>query len=207
MKKILLTALAILTMSMVSFAGNGGPHTKEYREMKAMLDNYLEAIKKAQSCDDLDISQLDFIMAVLSFVDNEYEEDETMTEAEDKEIKEYMDQIDDRLAQLKAKWNCPTDGDEEEPELNLIPTSTKEWDELLDSYDAVTRKLSGMKTWDFSDETRMNMLLEVLNEAAPIVSRIDNADTEHLTDKQSKRLDDISEQFLQAARAIGLTDE
>ena len=86
----------------------------------------------------------------------------------------------------------------------MIPTSTKEWDELLNSYDAVTKKVEGFKFIDFENETDLNKLLEVLTEVEPIVTRIDNADTSTLTDKQSERLDAINDRFMHAAKAIGL---
>lgn len=205
MKKILFTALAILTMSMMSLAGNGGPHTKQYLDIKALIDDYNESLNKAQSCEDLNTYQLTFFMALLSSVDQEYKEDEVMTEAEDKEIVEYMDQIDIKVAQLKEKWDCPEE--EEQPEQELTPTSTQEWDEILDSYDAVTKKMEGLKGLDFEVEENMNKLLEVLMEANPVIQRIDQADTSNLTEKQDKRMQGIGQRFLDAAKAIGLVEE
>ena len=105
---------------------------------------------------------------------------------------------------MKQQFDCPI---EEEEEVELIPTTTQEWDELINSYENVTKKLESFKSVDYDNDDDLNKLMEVLTEAEPIVTRIDNAETENMTEKQSKRLDAINDRFLNAAKRLGFADE
>ena len=89
----------------------------------------------------------------------------------------------------------------------MIPTSTQEWDELINSYEAVTKKFEAVKSVDYENDDDLNKLMELLTEAEPIVTRIDNADTENITKKQSERLDAINDRFVKAAKRLGFADE
>lgn len=228
MKKIMFTAIAIVAMAMASFAANtnatlftndggnataiektGGP-SKEYLDIKKIMDEYEENVNKATTCEELDDAQIMFFLKLLGLVDDEYSESDSMTEKEEQQINAQMERIDKKVSSLQEQWQCPTEeegGDEEEPAENLIPTSTEEWDKLLDSYDALANKMNGMKSLDFSDEGNMSKLMEFLVEAEPIITRIDQADTEHMTEKQSARLEAISQRFLDAAKAMGLISD
>lgn len=204
MKKIMLTAVALIAMVTFTFG-----QSKEYLDAKKIIDAYEQNVNKATSCEELENASLDFFIQLLGLIDVEYTESEEMTEKEEKLINEQTDRISAKLESLQKQWNCQTEEDEEdaEEEKELIPTSTKEWDEILDSYDAVTKKVEKLKNIDLEDEADLSKLLEVLTEAEPIVTRIDSADTSNMTEKQSKRLDAINDRFYNAAKAIGLIDE
>ena len=204
MKKIMLTAVALIATVMFTFG-----QSKEYLDAKKIIDAYEQDVNKATSCEELENASLNFFIQLLGLIDVEYTANEEMTEKEEKLINNQTDRIGAKLESLQKQWNCQTEEDDNNVEevKVLTPTSTKEWDELLNSYDAVTKKLEKLKTIDLGNETDLNKLLEVLTEAEPIVTRIDNADTSNLTDNQSKRLDAIHDRFYDAAKAIGLIDE
>ena len=106
------------------------------------------------------------------------------------------------MVALQQQWGCNTEEEEE-----LIPTTKKEWDEILNQYDAVTIRLTGLKGLDLEDEDNLDLLLEVMDEANSVISRIDNADTANMTEKQNKRLEEIGNRFVEAAKAIGLIED
>ena len=200
----MLTAIVLVATVMFSFG-----QSKAYLDAKKIIDAYEQNINKASSCEELENASLDFFIQLLGLIDVEYSASEEMTEKEEELINDQTDRISNKIESLQKQWGCQTEENEEEAEetKELIPTSAKEWDELINSFDAVTKKLEGFKVIDFDNETELNKLLEVLTEAEPIVTRIDNADTSNLTDKQSKRLEAINDRFLNAAKTIGLIDE
>lgn len=201
MKKIMLTAIALIATVMFTFG-----QSKEYLDTKKIFDEYEQNVNKASSCEELEDATLDIFIQLLDLIDVEYTANEKMTEKEDQLLNDQAERINNKIESLQKQWGCQTEEDNEEVDevKELIPTSTKEWDELLNSYDAVTKKVEGFKFIDFENETDLNKLLEVLTEVEPIVTRIDNADTSTLTDKQSERLDAINDRFMHAAKAIGL---
>lgn len=202
MKKILFTAFAIVAFALTSFAG---PHSKEYQDVKKVLDEYEQNVNQATTCEDLESASISFYLNLLSLVDVEYDEDESVTEEEEQELNKYMESITNRLTSLQEQWGCDTGEEEEEEE--LIPTTKKEWDELLDQYDAVTKSLSNLKDLDFEDEDNIDLLLDVMGEANTVINRIDQADPANMTEKQNKRLEEIGNRFLEAAKAIGLIED
>lgn len=204
MKKIMLTAVALIAMVTFTFG-----QSKEYLDAKKIIDAYEQNVNKATSCEELENASLDFFIQLLGLMDMEYTASEEITEKENNMIVDQTNRIEAKYESLQKQWNCQTEEDDNNVEevKELTPTSTKEWDELLNSYDAVTKKLEKLKTFDLENETDLNKLLEVLTEAEPIVARIENADTSNLTDNQFKRLDAINDRFYDAAKAIGLIDE
>ena len=200
MKKILLTALVLIATSLVSYA----KYSKAYNDAKKITDAYEQSVNNAKSCEELDNASINFFIQLMGLVEVEYDESEDMTEKENELFEEQIDRITNKVESMKQQFDCPI---EEEEEVELIPTTTQEWDELINSYENVTKKLESFKSVDYDNDDDLNKLMEVLTEAEPIVTRIDNAETENMTEKQSKRLDAINDRFLNAAKRLGFADE
>lgn len=201
MKKILLTALVLIATSLVSYA----QYSKAYNDAKKITDAYEQSVNNAKSCEELDDASINFFIQLMGLVEVEYDESEDMTEKENELFEEQIDRITNNVESMKQQFDCPIE--EEEEEVELIPTTTQEWDELINSYDIVTKKLESFKSVDYDNDDELNKLLEVLTEAEPIVTRIDNADTENITKKQSERLDAINDRFVKAAKRLGFAEE
>ena len=200
MKKILLTALVLIATSLVSYA----QYSKAYNDAKKITDAYEQSVNNAKSCEELDDASINFFIQLLGLVEVEYDESEEMTEKENELLEEQIDRITNKVESMKQQFDCPI---EEEEEVELIPTTTQEWDELINSYENVTKKLESFKSVDYDNDDDLNKLMEVLTEAEPIVTRIDNADTENITKKQSERLDAINDRFVKAAYRLGFAEE
>lgn len=201
MKKIMLTVLVLIATSLVSYA----QYSKAYNDLKKIADTYEQNVNNAKSCEELDNASISFFIQVMGLVEVEYDESEDMTEKEDELFEEQIDRITNKVDSMKQQFDCPIE--EEEEEVELIPTSTQEWDELINSYEAVTKKFEAVKSVDYENDDDLNKLMELLTEAEPIVTRIDNADTENITKKQSERLDAINDRFVKAAKRLGFADE
>ena len=201
MKKILLTALVLIATSLVSYA----QYSKAYNDAKKITDAYEQSVNNAKSCEELDNASINFFIQLMGLVEVEYDESEDMTEKENELFEEQIDRITNNVESMKQQFDCPIE--EEEEEVELIPTTTQEWDELINSYDIVTKKLESFKSVDYDNDDDLNKLMEVLTEAEPIVTRIDNADTENITKKQSERLDAINDRFVKAAKRLGFAEE
>ena len=224
MKKLTLITIAILGIALASFGSNSStaltntdnnssviekvkPHTKQYQDMKKIFDEYEEAVNKATSCDDLDNASIAFFVKILSLIEVEYKESELLTEQEEQELNEMTDRIERKIESLKMKWNCPVEEEEEETEEELIPTSSQEWEGIINEFEVFVNKLEKMKNLDFEDESNLDQLLELLSESGPLLQRIEKSDPETLTDKQSNRFEKLSVRFENTAKAIGLLDD
>lgn len=224
MKKLTLVTIAILGIALASFGSNNStahtstdnnssviekvkPHTKQYQDMKKIFDEYEEAVNKATSCDDLDNASIAFFVKILSLIEVEYKESELLTEQEEQELNEMTDRIERKIESLKMKWNCPVEEEEEETEEELIPTSSQEWEGIINEFEVFVNKLEKMKNLDFEDESNLDQLLELLSESGPLLQRIEKSDPETLTDKQSNRFEKLSVRFENTAKAIGLLDD
>ena len=198
MKKILLTALVLIATALVSYG-----QSKAYKDAKKIIDTYEQSVNDAKSCDELDNATINLFVQLMGLIDVEYSESEEMTEKEDHLIEEQIDRIDKKINSKKQQFDCPTEEDEEGSQ-ELIPTTTQEWDDLINRYENVTKKLEGLKTVDFDNMDNLNQLMEVLNEAEPVVTRIESASTDNITVKQSERLEAINDRFIKAAKRLGL---
>lgn len=222
MKKITLIAIAIFSIAFASFGSNSltafkntdnsviekvKPHTKEYQDMKKIIDAYEEAINMATSCDDLENASIAFFIGVLSLVEEEYAEGEELTEQEDRELSDKIDRINSKMESLRKKWNCPVEGEDEEPEPELIPTTTQEWDEILNEFDAIVTQLEKMKGLDFEKDENLNRLLEVVLPLQMLSDRIDHSSVDNMTAKQTKRLEDLNDRLVNVGNALGLSDD
>lgn len=224
MKKLTLITIAILGIALASFGSNSStaltntdnnssviekvkPHTKQYQDMKKIFDEYEEAVNKATSCDDLDNASIAFFVKILSLIEVEYKESELLTEQEEQELNEMTDRIERKIESLKMKWNCPVEEEEEETEEELIPTSSQEWEGIINEFEVFVNKLEKMKNLDFEDESNLDQLLELISDSSPLLQRIQQSDPETLTEKQSTRFEKLSARFENTAKAIGLLDD
>lgn len=201
MKKTMLTALVLIAATLASFA----QQSKAYQDAKKITDAYEQSVNKAKSCEALDDASINFFIQLMGLVEVEYTESEEMTEKENQLLEEQIERIGDKVNSLKQQFECPEE--EAQEKVELIPTSTQEWDELINGYETVTKKLESFISIDYDNEDDMNKLLEVLTEAEPIVTRINHADPENITLKQSERLDAINDRFLNVAIRLGFADE
>ena len=118
MKKLMLTVIVVLSMSLASFASNANatqfnrigsniaienadPHTKQYEDIKKILDEYEEAIKKATTCEELDNAELAMLFKLMALTENEYSEDATPEEG--KEIQERMNRLEIEAQKMQQK--------------------------------------------------------------------------------------------------------
>ena len=225
MKKLTLIAFTILGMALASYAGNGfipqqnannngvvvekaKPHTKQYQDMKKLVDEYEQAVKKATNCEELDNADMAFFFSIFGLVEKEYAENEQLTEEEDQELSDQMDRISKKEEQLKKEWNCPTDEDEEAEEaVEQIETSTEEWEEIINEFDAIVTQLEKMKGLDFDDEKNLDKLLEVVSPLQGLSNRIDRSSVDNLTTQQTSRLEDINNRLVKIATDLGLMDD
>lgn len=201
MKKIMLTALLFIATALASYAQLS--QSKAYKDAKKIIDTYEQNVNNAKSCDELDNASISFFGQLMGLIEVEYSESEEMTEKEGHLIEEQIDRIDKKINSMKQQFDCPTEEYEEETQ-ELIPTTTQEWDDLINRYETVTKKLEGIKSVDYDNEDDLNKLMEVLNEAEPVVTRIESASADKITDKQSERLEAINDRFVKAAKRLGL---
>ena len=121
MKKLILTVIVGLSMSLASFANNANatqfssndgnitiekadPHTKQYEDIMVILDQYEQDIKKATTCEELDNAELAMLFKIMALTENNYTEDATPEET--KEIQERMNNMEIEVQKLKQQWGC-----------------------------------------------------------------------------------------------------
>ena len=155
MKKIMLTALVLIATSLVSYA----QYSKAYNDAKKITDAYEQSVNNAKSCEELDDASINFFIQLMGLVEVEYTESEEMTEKENELLEEQIDRITNKVESMKQQFDCPI---EEEEEVELIPTTTQEWDELINSYENVTKKLESFNSVDYDNDDDLNKLMEVL---------------------------------------------
>ena len=149
MKKLTLIVLTILGIAFASYGsnimstqqntfGNGSvvekakSHTKQYQDVKKFVDKYENAVNKASSCDELDDASIEFYVNLLSLIEIDYADNEILTEEEDQELSDRVDRINDKVELLQKEWACPIEEDDaEEEDLELIETSTEEWEQII----------------------------------------------------------------------------
>ena len=157
----MLTALVLIATSLVSYA----QYSKAYNDAKKITDAYEQSVNNAKSCEELDNASINFFIQLMGLVEVEYDESEDMTEKENELFEEQIDRITNNVESMKQQFNCPIE--EEEEEVELIPTTTQEWDELINSYETVTKKFEAVKSVDYENDDDLNKLMELLTEAEP----------------------------------------
>ena len=227
MKKLTLIVLTILGIAFASYGsnimatqqntfGNGSvvekakPHTKQYQDIKKFVDTFENAVNKASSCDDLDNARIEFYVNLLSLIEIDYDDNDLLTEEEDQEISDRVDRINNKVESLQKKWACPieeNDVDEYEVDLDLIETSTEEWEEIINEFDAIVTQLEKMRGLDFDDDKNVDKLLETVLPLEQLSDRMDHSSVDNLTAKQTDRLEAITDRLVNIATALGLMDE
>jgi hypothetical protein len=127
MKKLMLTAIVVVSISLASFANNAnamqcnsngstiesiekaGPHTKQYQDIMKLLDEFEQSIKKATSCEELDNAELAMLFKLMALTENKYTEE--ATPEENKEIEQKMNGIEIETQKLKQQFGCETEGE------------------------------------------------------------------------------------------------
>ena len=225
MKKLTLIVLTILGIALASYGNNsmatqqntfdnGGvvekakPHTKQYQDVKKFVDKYENAVNKASSCDELDDAQIEFYVNLLTLIEIDYDDDDLLTEEEDQELSDRVDRINNKVESLQKKWACPTEEeDAEEEDSELIETSTEEWEEIINEFDAIVTQLEKMRGLDLDDDKNLDKLLETVLPLEQLSDRMDHSSVDNLTAKQTDRLEAINDRLVNIATALGLMDE
>ena len=225
MKKLTLIAITILGIAFASYGSNSmatqqntfdnvsvvekaKPHTKQYQDIKKFVDKYENAVNKAASCDDLDDASIEFYVNLLSLIEIDYDDDELLTEEEDQELSDRVDRINNKVESLQKKWACPTEEeDAEEEDSELIETSTEEWEEIINEFDAIVTQMEKMKGLDFDDDKNLDKLLGIVLPLEQLSERMKHSSLDNITDKQTDRLDAINNRLVIIATALGLMDE
>ena len=130
MKKLMLTVIVVVSISLASFANNAnatqfnrngdniesvendGPHTKQYEDLKKILDEYQEDLKNATSCEELDNADIAMFIKIMATAENNYPEE--ATPEENQEIMEYMNRLEIESKTLQEKFGCKPEGDGDE---------------------------------------------------------------------------------------------
>ena len=122
----MLSVIIILSMSLASFANananqfssngsqiesieNADPHTKQYQDMKKILDEYEQEVKKATTCEELDNAAIAMFVKLMATTENTY--DQEMTPEEGEEIEKQMNRIDIDTKQQQQQWGCEPEGE------------------------------------------------------------------------------------------------
>ena len=123
----MLSVIIVLSMSLASFASananqfssnvsqiesveNADPHTKQYQDMKKILDEYEQSVKKATTCEELDNATITMFVKLMGTLENTY--DQEMTPEEGEEIEKQMNRIDIDTKQKQQQWGCEPESEE-----------------------------------------------------------------------------------------------
>ena len=123
----MLSVIFALSMSLASFANananqfssngsqiesieNADPHTKQYQDMKKILDEYEQSVKKATTCEELDNAAIAMFVKLMATTENTY--DQEMTPEEGEEIEKQMNRIDIDTKQKQQQWGCEPESEE-----------------------------------------------------------------------------------------------
>ena len=109
MKKTLIIALAGIVMFAFTQCGGGATSgSKEYQDSMKMYKEIEKTIKDAKTCDEL----IDALMGMLLMGladNNEYAENEKMTEAEKAELEKYGESFEELFKKQSEKLGCEED--------------------------------------------------------------------------------------------------
>ena len=119
MKKIFTTAVVLFVMALASYASNSNasisndghimPHTQQYQDLMAILDEYQQEFKSAQSCDVFIESVSMYKSRLREFANKEYAEEKKFTQEEVIEINDQFVQLSTMVVKLQEQWedeNC-----------------------------------------------------------------------------------------------------
>lgn len=223
MKKLMLTTIIIMSMVCATYAnmGNGdsiktndgittsiaeaGPHTKQYRDLKEILDRYEQDLKGATSCEDIGEAEDSFYSSLLIMqFDSDYDESDLMTDEESQELEEQGNRIDALIAQKKEQFGCKEDLDKES---TLTPTTTEEWDEIIKQYEVFVSEMEKLERRNLSIEQNQEEFMSLIQRHMELIVRIDSSDPSSLTDRQVNKLTEINDRINTLAQKMGLIDD
>lgn len=104
-KSLLALIMGIIMIGFASCGGNNNGKSKAFNESKKVLDNVMEGIEKAKTCDDVDMAAFG-ILGLFGV-----EGLDAMPQAEQDELEKLSEKIDEAMAKKKAELNCPEDDD------------------------------------------------------------------------------------------------
>jgi hypothetical protein len=109
MKKTLIIALAGIMMFAFTQCGGGGVSgSKEYQDAMKMYKEIEKTIKDAKTCDELSDALMGMLLMGLAD-NNEYAENEKMTEAEKAELEKYGESFEELFKKQSEKLGCEED--------------------------------------------------------------------------------------------------
>ena len=110
--------MSIIMIGLASCGGN--KHSKAYNESKKVLDNVMEGIEKAATCDDIDMAAFG-VLGLLGV-----EGVDAMPESEQEELTKLTDKIDQLMESKKAELNCQDEPLFEEEEETPVDEEVEE---------------------------------------------------------------------------------
>lgn len=113
MKRTILIALAgIMLFAFSQCGGNGGSKvakgTKEFQDNMELYKQMEKAIKDTKTCDELGEAVLGVLLMGLAN-ENDYADEEKMTEAEKEELEKYGDKFEEIFKKQADKLGCEED--------------------------------------------------------------------------------------------------
>lgn len=109
MKKTLIIALAGIMMFAFTQCGGGAVSgSKEYQDNMKMYKEVEKTIKNAKTCDELSDAIMSMLLMGLAD-NNEYAENEKMTEAEKAELDKYGESFEELFQKQSEKLGCEED--------------------------------------------------------------------------------------------------
>ena len=109
MKKTLIIALAGIFMFAFTQCGGGASSgSKEYQDTMKMYKEVEKTIKDAKTCDELSDALMGMLLMGLAD-NNEYAENEKMTEAEKAELDKYGESFEELFKKQSEKLGCEED--------------------------------------------------------------------------------------------------
>ena len=108
MKKTLIVALAGIMMFAFTQCGGGVKGSKEYQDNMKMYKEVEKTIKNAKTCDELSDAIMSMLLMGLAD-NNEYADNEKMTEAEKAELEKYGESFEELFQKQSEKLGCEED--------------------------------------------------------------------------------------------------
>ena len=108
MKKTIIIALAGIMMFAFTQCGGGVSGSKEYQDNMKMYKEVEKTIKNAKTCDELSAALMGMLFMGLAD-DNEYADNEKMTEAEKAELDKYGESFEEIFKKQADKLGCEED--------------------------------------------------------------------------------------------------
>ena len=224
MKKLILTTLAIVAMAFsfaitsyalpisnndgnLTLTENAKPHTKEYIATKKIIDKYEQDIEKASSCEDLDKAEEELFTAFLILIfddENDFEESEKLTDEESDELDAKLNRINEMKEKKAEQFGCEPKTEEEVDDVELVPTTTEEWDEMIAEFEVLLSKMEQLKKQNLSKEENWTKFLEIIEDHLDLIEKMDKADGSNLTERQDLRLTEINNRIEVLAAEMGL---